>query len=175
MATTKAEPALRRRIGVRSGIAQEMTMTMPLAYRRSVLAALAVLVMVAVAMPALAQQRNSDGSPNPTASVVDQRTLLREFPRIEGRIDIPDQRAAVLIQPAGRIFQRFHEVILPWFGVIVLVGMLALLAIAYLVLGPIRPFGNQDTAVHQLRAFRALAECHCLRNPSLDGAQHHVR
>jgi formate dehydrogenase subunit gamma len=115
-----------------------MTMTMPLAYGRGLFAALAVLVMVAAVMPAVAQQRNSDGSPNPTASVVDQKTLLREFPRIEGRIDIPDQRAAVLIQPAGRMFQRFHEVILHWFGVIVLVGMLALLAIAYLVMGPIR-------------------------------------
>ena len=113
-------------------------MTMPLAYCRYVLAALAVLVMVAAVMPAGAQQRNSDGSPDPTASVVDQKTLLREFPRITGRIDIPDERAAVLIQPAGRIFQRFHEVILHWFGVIVLVGMLAVLAIAYLIMGPIR-------------------------------------
>ena len=109
--------------------------------------------MVAAAMPAVAQQRNPDGSPDPTASVVDEKTLLREFPRITGRIDIPDQRAAVLIQPAGRMFQRFHEVILHWFGVIVLVGMLALLAIAYLVMGPIRhdgrPLGHQDPALHR--------------------------
>jgi formate dehydrogenase subunit gamma len=115
-----------------------MTMTTPLAYCRYLLAAMAVLVMVAAAVPAVAQQRNSDGSPDPTASVVNEKTLLQEFPRITGRIDIPDQRAAVLIQPAGRMFQRFHEVILRWFGVIVLVGMLALLAIAYLVMGPIR-------------------------------------
>jgi formate dehydrogenase subunit gamma len=94
--------------------------------------------MIAAAMPAVAQQRNSDGSPDPTASVMNEKTLLQEFPRITGRIDIPDQRAAVLIQPAGRMFQRFHEVILHWFGVIVLVGMLALLVIAYLALGPIR-------------------------------------
>ena len=113
-------------------------MTMPLAYCRCLVAAIVVLVMVAAAVPAVAQQRNSDGSPNPTASVVNEKTLLQEFPRITGRIDIPDQRAAVLIQPAGRMFQRFHEVILHWFGVIVLVGMLALLVIAYLVLGPIR-------------------------------------
>jgi formate dehydrogenase subunit gamma len=113
-------------------------MTMPLAYCRCLLAAMAVLAVVAAAMPAAAQQRNSDGLPDPTASVVDQKTLLREFPRIEGRIDIPDQRAAVLIQPAGRVFQRFHEVILHWFGTILLVGMLALLAIAYLIMGPIR-------------------------------------
>jgi formate dehydrogenase subunit gamma len=115
-----------------------MTMTMPLAFCRSVLSVLGVLVMVAVVTPALAQQRNSDGSPDPTASVVDQNTLLREFPRIMGRIDIPDQRAAVLIQPAGRMFQRFHEVILHWFGLVVLAGTLALLAVAYLVLGPLR-------------------------------------
>jgi formate dehydrogenase subunit gamma len=115
-----------------------MTMTMPLAYCRCLLAAMAVLAVVAAATPAAAQQRNSDGSPDPTASVVNQKTLLREFPRIEGRIDIPDQRAAVLIQPAGRVFQRFHEVILHWFGTILLVGMLALLAIAYLITGPIR-------------------------------------
>jgi|ERR1700722_18374266 formate dehydrogenase subunit gamma len=115
-----------------------MTMTMPLAYCRCLLAAIAVLIVVAAAMPAVAQQRNSDGSPDPTASVVNEKTLLQEFPRITGRIDIPDQRAAVLIQPAGRMFQRFHEVFLNWFGVIVLVGMLALLVIAYLVIGPIR-------------------------------------
>jgi formate dehydrogenase subunit gamma len=115
-----------------------MTVTMPLAFWRSVLAALAILVIVAAVTPALAQQRNSDGSPDPTASVVDQRILLREFSRITGRIDIPDQRAAVLIQPAGRMFQRFHEIILHWFGVTVLAGTLALLAIAYLVMGPLR-------------------------------------
>jgi formate dehydrogenase subunit gamma len=113
-------------------------MAMPLAYCRCLVAAMAVLLMVAAAMPAVAQQRNSDGSPDPTASVVNERTLLQEFPRITGRIDIPDQRAAVLVQPAGRIFQRFHEVFLNWFGVVVLVGTLALLAIAYLVLGPLR-------------------------------------
>ena len=100
-------------------------MTMPLAYGRCLLAAMAILMMAAAATPAAAQQRNSDGSPNPTASVVDQKTLLREFPRIDGRIDIPDPRAAVLIQPAGRMFQRFHEVILHWFGAIVIVGMIA--------------------------------------------------
>jgi formate dehydrogenase subunit gamma len=115
-----------------------MTMTTPLAYCRYLLAAMAVLVMVAAAVPAVAQQRNSDGSPDPTASVVNEKALLQEFPRITGRIDIPDQRAAVLIQPAGRMFQRFHEVIPRWFGVIVLVGVLAVLAIAYLVIGPIR-------------------------------------
>ena len=98
----------------------------------------ATLMVVAVATPLVAQQRNPDGSPNPTASVVDEQTLLRQSPRIEGRIDIPDERESVLIQPAGRIWDYFHEVILPRFGAIVIIGMIAVLAIAYLIMGPIR-------------------------------------
>jgi formate dehydrogenase subunit gamma len=98
----------------------------------------AVLLAVAVAMPSVAQQRNPDGSPDPTASVVDEQTLLRQFPRIEGRLDIPEARESVLIQPAGRIWDYFHEVILHWFGAIVIIGMIAVLTIAYLIMGPIR-------------------------------------
>src|SRR6266436_1381709 len=115
-----------------------MTMTMPLARIRLVVGALAILMVVAAATPSVAQQRNPDGSPNPTASVVDEQTLLRRSPRIEGRIDIPDERESVLIQPAGRIWDYFHEVILPSFGAIVIIGMIAELAIAYLIMGPIR-------------------------------------
>jgi formate dehydrogenase subunit gamma len=98
----------------------------------------AILLVVAVAMPSVAQQRNPDGSPDPTASVVDEQTLLRQFPRIEGRLDIPEARESVLIQPAGRIWDYFHEVILHWFGAIVIIGMIAVLTIAYLIMGPIR-------------------------------------
>jgi formate dehydrogenase subunit gamma len=105
---------------------------------RVVVGLVAILMVVAVATPLVAQQRNPDGSPNPTASVVDEQTLLRQSPRIEGRIDIPDERESVLIQPAGRIWDYFHEVILPSFGAIVIIGMIAVLAIAYLIMGPIR-------------------------------------
>jgi formate dehydrogenase subunit gamma len=113
-------------------------MTMSLACCRCFVAAMAILAVIAAAMPPAAQQRNPDGSPDPTASVVDEQTLLRQFPRIEGRIDIQDQRASVRIQPAGRVWDRFHEVILHWFGVIVIIGMIAVLGIAYLIIGPIR-------------------------------------
>jgi formate dehydrogenase subunit gamma len=94
--------------------------------------------VVALATPSTAQQLNADGSPNPTASGVDEQTLLRQVPRIEGRIDIPDQRESVLIQPAGRTWDYFHEVILHWFGTIVILGMIVVLAIAYFVLGRMR-------------------------------------
>jgi formate dehydrogenase subunit gamma len=115
-----------------------MTMTMPLASLRLVVGVAAILMVIGAAMPSAAQQRNPDGSPNPTASVVDEQALLQQSPRIEGRIDIPDPRERVLIQPAGRIWDYFHEVILHWFGAIVIIGMLAALAIAYVIMGPIR-------------------------------------
>jgi formate dehydrogenase subunit gamma len=99
---------------------------------------LGFLMMAAAAVPATAQQRNPDGTPNPTTSAVDEKTLLQQFPRIEGRIDIPNPREGVLIQPAGRTWDYFHEVILHWLGAVVILGMIAALAIAYLVMGRIR-------------------------------------
>jgi formate dehydrogenase subunit gamma len=68
------------------------------------LAAIAVLAVVAAVTPAAAQQRNSDGSPDPTASVVDQKTLLREFPRIEGASTSPISGRPSSFSPRGESF-----------------------------------------------------------------------
>jgi formate dehydrogenase subunit gamma len=105
---------------------------------RVVVCALAMLMIVAAAVPSGAQQRNPDGTPNPTASVVDEQNLLRQSSRIEGRIDIPNPRESVLIQPAGRLWDYFHEVMLRWLGTIVILGMIGALGIAYLIMGRIR-------------------------------------
>jgi formate dehydrogenase subunit gamma len=75
---------------------------------------------------------------DPDASAVQQQQLLQQQHRIEGRIVIPDHKARVLIQPAGRVWDYFHEVILHWLGAIVIAGMLAGLTLAYLILGRIR-------------------------------------
>jgi formate dehydrogenase subunit gamma len=99
---------------------------------------LGILSMLALALPAAAQQSNPNAPVDPDASAVKEATLLRETPRIEGRIDLPDQKARVLVQPAGRQWDHFHEVILHWLGAIVILGMIALLALAYLILGRIR-------------------------------------
>jgi formate dehydrogenase subunit gamma len=97
-----------------------------------------VLVLLGVAVaPVCAQKLGPDGAPNPDASVTDQRTLLEQAPRIQGRIDIPDVKASVLMQPAGRTWDYFHEVVLHWGGAIVIVGTIALLALAYLIIGRI--------------------------------------
>src|SRR6202035_4695490 len=91
-----------------------------------------------VAAPAVAQKLGPDGAPNPTASVTSERELLKQFPRVEGRIDIPDAKEAVLIQPAGRTWDYFHEVLLHRGGAIVILGTIALLGLAYMILGRIR-------------------------------------
>jgi len=113
-----------------------------------------MLLAIAGAIPATAQQLAPDGAPNPTASGVDQRTLLQAAPRIEGYIDIPDTRAHVLVQPAGRTWDHFHEVTLHWFGAIVIIGMIAILGGAYLVLGRLRiSAGRSGKKVHRFSAF----------------------
>jgi formate dehydrogenase subunit gamma len=101
------------------------------------LAASLVVAMLAW-QPLAAQTASSDAPVDPDASAVQEQRLLQQAPRIQGRIDIPDRKASVLMQPAGREWVYFHEVILHWLGAIVILGMLALLALAYLVMGRIR-------------------------------------
>src|SRR6202162_1545119 len=119
---------------------------------------LATLVLMLVGMvlstPATAQKLGPDGAPNPTASVIDQQTLLKQVPRVAGRIDIPDSKAAVLIQPAGRTWDYFHEVLLHWGGAIVILGTIALLALAYLILGRIQiAAGRSGRKILRFKAF----------------------
>jgi formate dehydrogenase subunit gamma len=103
-----------------------------------------VLILAAGLLPALAQKLGPDGAPNPTASVTSEQTLLKQAPRIQGRIDIPDTRAAVLMQPAGRTWDYFHEVLLHWGGAIIILGTIGLLAVAYLILGRLRIEGGRS-------------------------------
>ncbi len=111
------------------------------------------LLAVAGAGSAPAQQLGPDGAPNPDASSVHEQTLLRQMPRIEGRIDIPDVKARVLLQPAGREWEYFHEVMLHWVGAIVILGMIAVLALGYLILGRIRISAGRSG--RKLRRFSA--------------------
>jgi formate dehydrogenase subunit gamma len=116
--------------------------------------ALLVFLMLLAALPAAAQHPESSQPVDPDASAVKEQTLLQQAPRIQGRIDIPDKRASVLIQPAGREWDYFHEVILHWLGAIVILGMLALLALAYLVMGRIRiSSGRSGRKVHRFNGF----------------------
>jgi formate dehydrogenase subunit gamma len=116
---------------------------------------LAMIVLgIVVSAPAIAQKLGPDGAPNPTASVTSQRDLLKQFPRAEGRIDIPDTKAGVLIQPAGRTWDYFHEVLLHWGAAILILGTIALLGLAYLFIGrvPIAE-GRSGRKVLRFKAF----------------------
>jgi formate dehydrogenase subunit gamma len=105
---------------------------------RHALAPLAFLAMLSVVLQADAQPINENAPVSPDASAVKEQTLLQEESRIQGRIDIPGRRASVLIQPAGRTWDHFHETTLHWFGAIALFGTIVLLALGYLVLGKLR-------------------------------------
>src|SRR5258708_5988212 len=120
--------------------------------RLPIVAALLFLAMVAA--PAFAQKLGPDGAPNPTASVTAQRDLLMQAPRIEGRIDIPDRKASVLIQPAGRTWDYFHEVLLHWVAAAVMLGTIFLFASRHLIMGRIRiSAGRSGRTVLRFRAF----------------------
>ncbi len=116
-----------------------------------------------IAVPANAQQPQSQPQApsaaqapviDPDASAVKQQDLLRQSPRIEGTIVIPETRESVLIQPAGRAWRFFHEVLLHWIGAVVIVGAIALLAIVYLSIGRIRiSAGRSGRKVRRFNAF----------------------
>jgi formate dehydrogenase subunit gamma len=94
-------------------------------------------LMLAFVAPASAQQVN------PTAkSVTEQQFLdaLKGNPsaELQGRITIPDDRAATLERPAGRDWRAFHQGTMTRVGAIAVLGTLLLLAAFYLIRGRIR-------------------------------------
>src|SRR5581483_11942366 len=123
---------------------------------RLILGAVATVGFIAITAPACAQHQGS--IVNPEANVVSEQTLLRQAPRIEGQIDQPNERERVLIQPAGRLWDHFHEVTLHRFGAIVIVGMLAVLAGGYFVIGRLRiTAGRSGRTLLRFTAFERFA------------------
>jgi formate dehydrogenase subunit gamma len=95
-----------------------------------------------------------NGSPNaanPTAAGVTEDQLFREMRKLQGRITIPDYKAAILEQPQGREYRAFHERVLPWLGGIAILGMLLLLALFYVTRGRIRLEDGSETGIKILR------------------------
>ncbi|MEX0751639.1 MAG: formate dehydrogenase subunit gamma [Xanthobacteraceae bacterium] len=115
-----------------------------LARIRLVIGAMALLFIVVLAPPSSAQQPTMV---NPNASAVKEDQLLRELNRVQGRITLPDQKAGVIEQPAGRDWQEFHQVTLRWIGAISIIGMLAILVIFYLTRGMVRIEGGRSGRV----------------------------
>src|SRR5215217_1450610 len=109
---------------------------------RFVFAALFALLLAVLTLPAFAQQPSSV---NPTANSVREDQLLNALRpdgggtgQVGGRVTIPDQKSATLIQPAGRDWRHFHEVTLRWIAAISILGMLILLVVFYLWRGMVK-------------------------------------
>ena len=105
--------------------------------------AAACVVLLTVNFAAHAQSGQPE-SVNPSASAVQEQQLLRELDRVTGRVTIPDPRARTLIQPEGREWRQFQQTTLPTYGGYVLLGVLALLALFYLVRGKVRLESGQS-------------------------------
>lgn len=121
---------------------------------RVAIGAIMMLCIVAIATPVGAQDRNPDGSVNPTASAVKEDQLLRELRIISGRGTIPDTKSYNIEQPAGREWREFHQVTLYWIGAIAIIGMLALLVGFYLFRGMVKlQNGRSGRTIVRFNAF----------------------
>ena len=104
-----------------------------------ILALLAALLMGAAA-PVLAQ--TAPRAPS-MAEEMEVQALLRGS-QIQGRITIPDDKAATLIQPVGLEWRDFHNYTLAWVGGIAVLGMLAILTVFRLTKGRIPIEGGRS-------------------------------
>ena len=103
---------------------------------------MALITLAFIASTPVAAQNNNF---NPTKEAVKEDQLLNALKngeRLTGRISIPDEKAASLIQPAGQEWRVFHQLKLPVIGGVAILGMLGLLALFFAVRGRIRIDGG---------------------------------
>jgi formate dehydrogenase subunit gamma len=111
---------------------------MPLgAQLRFLVTALVLAFAIGLGQPASAQQVN------PTANSVKEQQFLDALKNdrsaeLQGRITIPDAKAATLERPAGREWRAFHQGTLTKIGAVAVLGMLILLVAFYLFRGKVR-------------------------------------
>jgi formate dehydrogenase subunit gamma len=84
---------------------------------------------------------------NPTAASVREDELLRELNKLQGRVSIPDGKAAMLEQPQGREWRQFREGWLPWIAGIAVLGMLLALAAFYFTKGRVRLDHSEESGI----------------------------
>lgn len=95
--------------------------------------AFALVAALGAALPAQAQQ----APPAPAAA--DEAALFNYLQgQVGGRVSIPDQRSAQLIQPEGRDYQEWHRTTLKWIGGVAILGMAVILLLFFLIRGKVR-------------------------------------
>ncbi|WP_144184260.1 formate dehydrogenase subunit gamma [Elioraea rosea] len=115
-----------------------LTRTLRRAFAGTMLALALAIAAPGATTPAHAQ------APAPSAPAQASEQMLFNYLQgdVRGRITIPDQRAATLIQPEGREFQHFWRTTLKWIGAIAVGGMLVVLVLFYAMRGKIRIDGG---------------------------------
>ena len=116
----------------------------------------AILMLAFVAAPASAQQPSRV---NPTADSVKEQQLLDALKpggqqSITGRASIPDSRAPILIQPAGRDWQVWRNTTLPRLGAGFIVGMIVLLLLFFAMKGRIKV--EEGLSGHEVQRFNGV-------------------
>ena len=101
-------------------------------------AAMVVAVFIGLNFLATLAVAQQPSPTDPNANAVHEQQLLQEFGRIHGLGTIPDVKSYTIEQPMGRTWRAFHEIWLHWIGDIAVLGMVALLAIFYLVRGQVK-------------------------------------
>jgi formate dehydrogenase subunit gamma len=105
---------------------------------KTLFAALAVMFTVLTVQPSVAQQPTSV---NPTASSVNEEQLLNALKSgqtVQGRISIPDPKAANVIAPGNQNWRAVHQGIMQWVGALSILGIAGGLMLFYLKKGKIR-------------------------------------
>ncbi|MEZ5859227.1 MAG: formate dehydrogenase subunit gamma [Geminicoccaceae bacterium] len=96
-------------------------------------------LVLALGQPAMAQVQDQ-GRPSDA-----ELQLMQQLQGpVTGRVSIPDQRAATLIQPAGKEWRDFWRGTSPWIGGIAIGGMLALLVLFFLIRGRVPMEGGRS-------------------------------
>lgn len=125
-----------------------------------ILPALALAFGLLAALPAAAQfggpVSGTPTNPVPATATADELELQKALTggRIAGRITIPDERAASLIQPEGREWREFRTTVLSWVGGVAVLGMLGVVTLFYLSKGRI-PIDGGRTG-RSIRRFNVL-------------------
>jgi formate dehydrogenase subunit gamma len=95
------------------------------------------------------------GEVDPTKPVTSDAELWRKVRRsIDGKVSIPDSKAALLVDSSGEAWRNFRNGPLPTYGAWAMAGIVALLALFFLVRGPIRiEHGRSGRTVERFSAF----------------------
>jgi formate dehydrogenase subunit gamma len=120
-------------------------------------AALAVICMLSLAVPAQAQQPSTV---NPTAQSVKEQDLLNALKpgqAVQGRVSIPDGNSSLLIAPGNQGWRSVHQGIMQWVGALSIIGIVVLLLGFYAKKGKIRmskgPSGETITRFNGFERF----------------------